>query len=152
MLFSTYLGVSAGHLTGSYKVRELGFWNNTLVDTQEPYTLHEMFFKPYDTNEFLNCLIHLIQPVLYMGLTLLNPWNLIIYPVALAACASFFQVISLFLDPKEAKAMQGQQVTSYLQALSDIALAPLAVLTMLTRGISTAVDAINPEQKPYSPL
>lgn len=137
------------HLTGRAKVIENGLLTEKLIWNKTPHTIGQMFFKPYESKkEFIFCARHTVQPVLFLGLAIINPIVLVILPLLMTSIsAGFFALagINKCLGKAESAAW-ALNVAEFIfsdlcQTIIDLVVLPLAALSMITRGISTGLKA-----------
>lgn len=141
------LELSIGYLTGSAKVTK-NHLNSDDIIWRKRRTVGQMFFQPYESKEeFIYCARHTFLPMGIIGLAILNPTILITVPVIIGSlsviCAAIGGIsklcgnegASFFLDAAE------YLIKDLCQALIDLVVLPLSALAMVTRGISTGLQA-----------
>lgn len=140
--------ISAAPLTGSAKVIENHFYWDEVV-WRKRRTVGQMFFQPYESKEeFIFCARHTFSPMVIIGLAVLDPIGAAVGPAIMLGLSAVCGIIgglsklsgdqmnaSVFLDKAE------YIMKNLCQALVDIVMLPLLALAMLTRGISTGLQA-----------
>lgn len=121
------------HITGSADIKKVGF-RFVEYNARPHRSLSQMFFNPYESgNEFLFCARRTFWGSLNLSL-------FVLFPVTSAAIFGLMFGISLFaaVFNKDAGSILFH---STCNALVDCIVAPLALLLMCTRGMSTALQA-----------
>lgn len=139
------------YLTGSAKAIENNAFNDVL-EARPRYSISQMFFKPYEsTQEFIFCARHTLIPLAIVGLMACFPIVPIValfFPVWAASCLALSAIaagISYLCDSKRFTKYYTDVFFTCLentcQTLIDIALLPISLAIMTTRGISTALKS-----------
>ncbi|CEK10888.1 hypothetical protein [Legionella hackeliae] len=136
------------HITGSKKVVANRITHD-IVEPQKRRSVGQMFFQPYESSkEFIFCARHTFMPAALIGLAILDPVGVAIAPIiitglaagfllvgSLAACAGWESASTDCFDHA------CNLINSMCQAIINMVVLPLSALVMLTRGISTGLQA-----------
>lgn len=139
---------SIGFLTGSEKTFEVPLSNGEIT-LRKRRTAEQMFFQPYKSEEeFINCAYHTFVPIAIIGLAILNPILTITIPAIIVGLSFAYEALIATTKPRtsETNAPFSFKATENLikelcQVLIDIVVLPLSALVMLTRGVSTGLQA-----------
>ncbi|CAM2996966.1 hypothetical protein [Legionella worsleiensis] len=137
---------TTGFLTGSHKATENRLMGDLLLPRQRR-TVGQMFFEPYESREeFVYCARHTFIPMAMIGLCVLVPATLIVYPAMVIGFSALSATVgaisdlcgddvsgSFFLN------LSKTIIVSLGQLIIDLFLLPLTAVAMLTRSISTGL-------------
>ncbi len=137
------------HLTGTAKVVENRWFDDAVVWGRPRRSIGQIFFKPYESKEeFIFCARNTLQPIALVGLAILDPMVTVTVPLIFTGIAAGLLVLGgiqkcLGNDESAIWALKaGDDVMSRLcQAIINLLVLPLTALAMLTRGVSTGLQA-----------
>ncbi|BCA96200.1 hypothetical protein TUM19329_25610 [Legionella antarctica] len=137
------------HLTGTATVIENRLLEDTVSWDRNARTTSQMFFKPYESpQEFVFCARHTLQPIALIALTLMDPLALVAGSCVIAVGIAGFLALSGIntclgneRSAKWAMDMVEEIFSRVCQTIINLIVLPLAALSMLTRGISTGLQA-----------
>ena len=137
------------HLTGTATVVENNFFSDEVRWDRPRRTISQMFFKPYESKkEFVFCARHTFQPVILVGLAILDPMVMVNVPLVFTGITAGLLVLSgiqkcLGNDESAIWALNAaNEIFSRLcQAIINILVLPITALAMLTRTVSTGLKA-----------
>lgn len=140
--------VTIGYLTGSAKVTKNNVMNDEVI-WRKHRSIGQMFFQPYESKEeFIFCARHTFLPIVQIGLAILDPTVIVVVPVLIgslsAVCAALGGISKLCGNERGASFFLGGAeylIKGFCQALIDLVVLPLSALALLTRGISTGLQA-----------
>lgn len=137
------------HLTGTATVHKNGLFSDTIQFNRPRRSLGQMFFKPYESGkEFIFCARNTLQPLLLLGIGLLDPMSVVMMPVTFTVAS-----VGLLLVGSVSKFVNNEAVASWCfdaadglftalcQTLINLIVLPIALLASVTRGISTGLKA-----------
>lgn len=139
------LNVSISFITGSAKVTKNHLFSDDIV-WRKARTIKQMFFQPYESKEeYIYCARYTLQPMILIGISLIPPMSVFVPTLMLklsVACSVLGVIISrnengtnFFLDTAE------RFLSDICQMYINLLVLPLSLLIMLTRGISTGLEA-----------
>lgn len=140
--------LTIGHLTGSAQVTKNHLFSSEVI-WRSPRTIGQMFFQPYEFNEeFIFCAQRTFLPMVNIGLAVLDPSVITTVPVMMGCLSAAFLAmseISKFCGDESSASkfldLAKVFIVDLCQSLIDLVVLPLSVLVMLTRGISTGLQA-----------
>ena len=141
--------VHMSHLTGTATIVENNWFDDQVVWDRERRTIGQMFFKPYESKkEFIFCARNTFQPIAFIGFALISPIVLvstpIVFGVATLGCLAISAINKLLGDDETAwwALNLAEEICSrFCQFLVNLVLVPVTALAMITRGISTGLQA-----------
>lgn len=125
--------VSAIYVADSAKAYKSGFFETHIKYSK----LGTMFFKPYaSTDEFFYCLPHILCPLLIVGTGACSPllFTCVIGGVLGGTIAEGIKMDGFTLNTLI------KISTTLLQIAIDLIVLPIAILSMMTRGVSTGLQ------------
>lgn len=131
------------------------FFNTKALKEKDFPSISQMFFKPYGSGLEFGCdAFHTTSPLLFGLFSALNPANIIIIPMVLTSIALVrFEMSEYSEEDKDFNLDMATSVISYLtQLLVDIVTLPLNLLVMMTRGVSTGINALTDHSSEESPI
>jgi hypothetical protein len=137
------------HVTGSAEVVENRLMGDVLRWDRTPFTAGQMFFKPYESKEeFIFCARNTVQPLLILGLAILDPFVLVTVPTVFCGLALGAVVVAGFSkllgdDDVANFALDFAEdvLTLLCQAIINLMVLPLSALALITRSVSTGLKA-----------
>jgi hypothetical protein len=139
--------LTIAYLTGSAKVTANHAYSDELI-WRNRRTVGQMFFQPYESKEeFIFCARHTFTPMILIGMNLLYPSSLLGAPVLLgitAVVGAIGGLLNLCGNKSGASTcfdMATDLIKDLCQGLIDLVVLPLSLLVMLTRGVSTGLEA-----------
>lgn len=132
---------------GTHEALENEFLYDEVVRSPSYFSGFDMFFKPFTSEkEVLFNARHLALPFLFNLSNCLNPGVGIVIPMALTGAALYNFLSAAMEEDTVEKNMYLDMANIFwnelLQFFVDVAVFPLALLTFVTRGIATGVDAV----------
>ncbi len=141
--------LSISYLTGSAIVIKNNFFSDSLIPIKQRRTIGQMFFQPYQSQkEFIYCAHHTLFPIPLLGFAILDPIVMLKLPAimgGLAIGAALLGSINKLCGSEKSASfffkVSDHLINDFCQAMIDVVLLPLSTFVMLTRGISTGLQA-----------
>lgn len=141
--------LQVAHLIGTATVHKNGIFSDEIEFNRKRLSFGQMFFKPYESNkEFIFCARHTLQPLVLIGISILNPISIAILPAVFVAasvgclliggvnkCIGNAESASWWLD------MADEIFSRLCQTVINLVVLPITALALVTRGISTGLKA-----------
>ncbi|KTD31485.1 hypothetical protein [Legionella maceachernii] len=137
------------HITGTARVLQNKLFADRVEFGLPRRSIGQMFFKPYESKkEFIFCARHTLQPVALIGLGILSPIGVAIIPAVFLAASLGCLVIGGL-----AKSLGNQEsalwwfkaaeeiVSRLLQTIINLVVLPVSAVALLTRSVSTGLQA-----------
>ena len=139
--------IHMAHITGTANVLENNWLYDKVEFNQPRHTIGQMFFKPYQSKkEFIFCARHTATPLVFLGLNLLSEFSLVIVPIIFVFASATYLLFHAAAQCVDSRStfwlnLAKAYISPVIQGTIDLVLLPIALMTMITRSISTGLKA-----------